>query len=126
MLFSVSLLLQFFLKLLFNGCSTRKLIIDKWALLDIANGAVNLFAMFVIANIDPDSYIIPKNKDYIDYYMILVLCISWIRFFSYFLVIMNISKLLLTLLAMVSDTVSFLFIVSCFILIMASIFTTLY
>lgn len=67
-----------------------------------------------------------KSKDYIDYFMIFVLCISWLRFFAYFLVVRSISKLLLTLMAMVGDTLSFMFIVSCFILIMASIFTTLY
>jgi hypothetical protein len=61
-----------------------------------------------------------------DYFMIIVLCVSWLRFFAYFLVVRNISKLLLTLLAMVADTVSFLFLICCFILIMASIFTTLY
>jgi fucose 4-O-acetylase-like acetyltransferase len=58
--------------------------------------------------------------------MILVLCVSWLRFFVYFLVVRNISKLILTLLAMIGDTLSFMFIVSCFILIMASVFTTLY
>ena len=58
--------------------------------------------------------------------MILVLCVSWLRFFVYFLVVRNVSKLILTLIAMIGDTVSFMFIVCCFILIMASIFTTLY
>lgn len=58
--------------------------------------------------------------------MILVLCICWLRFFVYFLVVREISKLLLTLIAMVGDTLSFMFIVCCFILIMASVFTTLY
>jgi hypothetical protein len=58
--------------------------------------------------------------------MIFVLVISWLRFFTYFLVVRTISKLILTLLAMVGDTLSFMFIVCCFILIMASIFTTLF
>jgi hypothetical protein len=99
---------------------------DKWTWVDTCNGLLNIVATYLIANIDPESYINPKHKDYIDYYMIVVLCISWVRFFSYFLVVKNISKLILTLLAMVSDTLSFLFIVCCFILIMASVFTTLY
>ena len=58
--------------------------------------------------------------------MILVLVVTWLRFFVYFLVMRNISKLLLTLSAMVGDTLSFMFLVVCFILIMASVFTTLY
>ncbi len=65
-------------------------------------------------------------KDLVDYFMIIVLCVCWLRFFAYFLVVRSISKLLLTLIAMIGDTLSFTFIVCCFILIMASIFTTLY
>ena len=68
----------------------------------------------------------PKRKDLVDYFMLLVLTVSWLRFFSYFLVVREISKLLLTLIEMIGDTLSFLFIVSCFILIMSSIFATLY
>lgn len=99
---------------------------DKWTWVDTTNGVLNVLATYLIANIDPEFYLNPKHKDYVDYYMIVVLCISWVRFFSYFLVVKNISKLILTLLAMVADTLSFLFIVCCFILIMASVFTTLY
>ena len=58
--------------------------------------------------------------------MLLVLIVSWLRFFSYFLVVRSISKLLLTLIEMIGDTISFLFLVSCFILIMSSVFATLY
>lgn len=112
---------------MFNLCSkSKRVAIDKWCLIDTINGVLNIIAVYIIAGIDPDKYINPKNKDNIDYFMILVLCVSWIRLFSYFLVVRNVSKLLLTLLAMVADTLSFLFIVCCFILIMASIFTTLY
>jgi hypothetical protein len=58
--------------------------------------------------------------------MIFVLCLSWLRFFVYFLVVRPISKLLLTLIAMIDDTLSFIFIFSCYLLIAASVFTTLY
>jgi hypothetical protein len=58
--------------------------------------------------------------------MIFVLCLCWLRFFTYFLVIRDISKLLLILVAMIGDTLAFMFIMCCFILIMSSIFTTLY
>ena len=58
--------------------------------------------------------------------MILVLAISWLRFFVYLLVVESISKLLLTLIEMIEDTISFIFIVSCYTIIMTSIFTTFY
>ena len=56
----------------------------------------------------------------------MVLLISWLRFFAYFLVIRNISKLSLTLIAMIGDTLNFMFIMGCWILIMGSVFTTLF
>lgn len=58
--------------------------------------------------------------------MIVIVIMSWIRFFSYFLIIKSISKLLMTLVRMIQDTVSFMFIVCCFLLISSSIFTTLF
>ena len=61
-----------------------------------------------------------------DYFMIIALAFAWVRFFMYFLVVRSMSKLLLTLYEMAEDTLSFFFIVSCFIMIMSSIFTTLY
>ena len=65
----------------------------------------------------------PSRKQIIDYYVILVLVLSWLRFFAYFLIIQSISKLLMTLLRMVQDTVSFLFIGVCYLMIAASVFT---
>jgi uncharacterized membrane protein (DUF485 family) len=58
--------------------------------------------------------------------MLIVLIACWLRFFVYFLVYEHISKLLLTLTKMVGDAVSFVFIVACFLLLTASVFTTLY
>jgi len=58
--------------------------------------------------------------------MIIVLLVTWLRFFAYFLVIRQISKLLLTLISMITDTLSFLFIFTCFVVLMASVFSTLY
>ena len=94
--------------------------------MDTLSALLNIMAVQLIENLDPKEYLVPTKKDLIDYFMIIVLCISWLRFFCYFLVVRVISKLLLTLLAMIGDTISFMFIVCCFILIMASIFTTLY
>ena len=94
--------------------------------MDSLSAILNIMAVIVIQKIDPHTFLHPKTKDIVDYFMLLVLCVSWLRFFSYFLVVRSISKLLLTLIEMIGDTVSFLFLVSCFILIMTSIFATLY
>ena len=94
--------------------------------MDSCSAILNIVAVQIIQKVPPETYLKPKMKDLIDYFMILVLCVAWLRFFVYFLVVRSISKLLLTLLAMIGDTLSFMFIVCCFILIMASVFTTLY
>ncbi len=94
--------------------------------MDVLSASLNIIAIVLIYQISPDVFLQQKMKELIDYFMLLVLTVSWLRFFSYFLVVRSISKLLLTLIEMIGDTLSFLFIVSCFILIMSSIFATLY
>ena len=58
--------------------------------------------------------------------MILVLIISWLRFFSYFLVLNNISKLTITLGRMIKEALGFLVIVSAYMLLMTTVFATLF
>ena len=94
--------------------------------MDTFSAILNIAAVVLIQFTKPAEYTNQFRKDMMDYFMIFVLAICWLRFFTYFLVVRDISKLLLTLLAMVGDTLSFMFIVICFIIIMASIFTTLY
>jgi hypothetical protein len=124
--FAVALLFQWFLKLLFNFLSKSRIPIDKWTFLDLISAISNILALYIMSNVTKVSAEDPFIKDSLDYFMIFVLAISWIRFFIYFLVIRNLSKLLLTLVEMVEDTISFIFIVTCFLIIMSSIFTTLY
>ncbi len=58
--------------------------------------------------------------------MILVLVVSWLRFFMYFLLIKPISQVLLTLYEMLSDTLSFILVLICYFLLVSSVFTTLF
>jgi hypothetical protein len=105
-------------------------VLDKWTALDTINAFSNMSAIYLIQWVTPRIYLTsnpePDLKDGVDYFMIMVLCVSWIRFFIYFLVVRKISKLLLTLTSMIKDTMYFMLIVFCFILIMTSVFTTLY
>lgn len=126
-LFSFSLIAQFLQKMIFNMLSTTgALPIDKWTALDTISAILYIVSIFVVSNLSPDDFLDSNTKDYIDYFMLLVLVVSWIRFFCFFLVIRDISKLLLTLVAMITDTLSFILIFACFLIIMASVFTTLY
>lgn len=58
--------------------------------------------------------------------MIVVLVISWLRFFSYFLVVSAISKVTITLFSMLRETLSFMIILVCYLTLMTTIFATLF
>ena len=94
--------------------------------MDTLCGVLNVIAVNLISYIKPSSLLETSTKDALDYFMLFVLCVCWLRFFTFFLVIRNLSKLLLIVVNMLRDTISFMFILICFILIMSSIFTTLY
>jgi hypothetical protein len=50
-----------------------------------------------------------SQKQNVDFYVAAVVVFSWLRYFAYFLVIKSVSKLLNTLLKMLWDTISFVF-----------------
>ncbi len=124
--FSCSLLLQFFFKTVFNVFASKKIPYDKWTIMDTLCGSLNIIAVVALREVKPETLLETLNKEILDYFMIFVLCICYLRFFTYFLVMRNLAKLLLILVAMLKDTIAFLFILASFIVIMSSIFTTLY
>lgn len=96
---------------------------DLWAIIDIL-AAVSNFTILLLNNyLTPESIRDTEQKRISDYQQIVVMVITWFRFFGLFLLIPKVSKLLLTLLRMVMDTISFTFIIVCFTLIMATAFT---
>ena len=94
--------------------------------MDSLNSALNIIAFEFISNMPIWILYETDYKYKLDYLMIVVLLIAWLRFFIYFLIVREISKMLLTLYEMLADTLSFIFIVVCYLLIVASVFTTLY
>ncbi|CDW78613.1 UNKNOWN [Stylonychia lemnae] len=126
LIFSCSLLFSLFLKQFFNLFSRAKIAIDKWTLIDTLNGVLNIASYVIVISSSASSLNNPEFKNNLDYIMIFVLILSWIRFFIYFLVVRDISKMLLTIWEMLADTLSFIFIVVCYFVITASVFTTLY
>ena len=83
--------------------------------------AVNVISNFTVEELSDTS-----RKQSIDFYIIVVIALSWLRFFSYLLVNQKISPLINTLLRMVIDTLYFLVILVCYLAIMSSVFETLY
>jgi hypothetical protein len=114
------------MKIVFNIIADKKVPLDKWTIMDAIMALMYILAVNIVASFDYLFFMDDDKKDYLDYFMIFVLIISWLRFFFYFLIIRDISKLLLTIVAMVGDTLNFLIFVTCYLFLMASIFTTLY
>lgn len=48
-----------------------------------------------------------NKKSYIDDFVVIVLVVAWSRFFAYFLAIRSISKLIMTFVKMLNDTIGF-------------------
>lgn len=99
---------------------------DKWTVIDAVTAIMNLACFNMIGNISPQVIIDPGQKKTIDYYVIFVVLLSWLRFFSYFLVVKPISKLLMIMKSIVINTMSFNFIVLAFVLMMMSVEFTLF
>ena len=121
-LISGSLLFSFVLKLIFNVFAKRKLRCDIWTSLDVICAFVNLVSVNVVSNFSINELLNVSRKQSIDFYIILVMAFSWVRFFSYLLVNRHISPLLNTLFRMIIDTVYFLIILLAYMAIMSSIF----
>jgi len=66
------------------------------------------------------------QKDRIDMLVVVVLLLAMSRFFMLFLVLPSISKMLLTLVAMLIDVLPFAFIMACYIVIATQLFSTQY
>jgi len=123
---SASLLLYSMQKFAFNGISKQKVSFDIWTFLDLACGISNLIALTLSGGLTADEIIDSTRKELMDSYLAIVIISSWLRFFSYFLLIYEISKLIMTLLKMLLDTVAFLFICFCYLVLASAVFTTIF
>lgn len=99
---------------------------DLWLYFDLLAGVINIIAFNIVGGSSAENILNVQTKRAYDYYMILVLMISWFRFFSYFLVISHVSKITLTLFMMLRETVFFMVILSCYLMLMTTVFATLF
>ena len=124
--FSGTLFIHLVGKIIYNIFADTRMPLDKWTAIDIITCFANMVCFNVIGEISAEQIRDPTQKQILDYYVILVVIIGWLRFFSYFLIIKFISKLLMTLARMISDTMSFLFITVCYMLVAATVFMMLF
>ena len=106
--------------------------LDIWTVIDFLCSICNIICFTLIRNMssdkirDPVTGEISSKKLVYDIIIIVVVIVGWLRFFGYFLVIRRISKLIMTLVKMLSDTLSFIFLFSCYLILVTTVFTTLF
>ncbi len=123
---SVGYFLSFIGRLIYNLFSRRKIDLDLWMAFDVVAGIINITAFNIVGNARPESILDVDKKRGLDYYMILVLIVSWLRFFSYFLVVRIISKLTITLFSMLKEVLPFMIILACYSVLTTTMFATLF
>ena len=118
------------LKLLFNTCAKAgkdfRVPIDRWALLDLISAVFTLFTFPYILAYAPEDIATPHLKKQLDLVVLVMVVLQWGRFYLFFLMIAQLSKMLLTFIAMVIDTIPFIFLVMSYLIISSAIFTTLF
>ena len=112
--------------MVYNTFSKTTIPLDLYMGIELLSGFVNIAAFNIIGNAHPDDIHNDSKKKFYDYYMIGTLVVSWIRFFSYFLVIQHIAKITLTLFRMIFETMYFLLITVCYLMLMTTVFCILF
>lgn len=95
-------------------------------MLDFANSITNSVCFSLFSNVTAEDLNNETTKRYYDIAQIFMVLVSWSRFMSFFLVIQSISILLMTLIKMITDAMTFLFITMCYLIMMTPIFTLLF
>lgn len=113
-------------KILFNILAEYKIPLDLWTIIDLICAFMNIIAFTIIGEASPEAIIDYDRKSGFDYYVIVILVFSWLRFFAYFLIVEKISVLIMTLLRMLYDALAFVFIFICYLCIATTIFTTIF
>ena len=118
------------LKLLFNTCAKPgkdyRVPIDRWSQFDLMSAVATLVVFPFILQSTPEDMMSKEVKDLLDYLMLVLILLQWCRFYLFFLMISELSKMILTFIAMVIDTIAFMFLVISYLIIVAAIFTTMF
>ena len=125
MILVIILFMQLFLKLVYNVVARRKLNLDKWTSLDILTAVTNTVAIITLSTVTAEQ-ILDDVNNLLDYYIIAIVVIAWIRFFMLFFLINVLSPLIHTLFMSIVSTLAFICIMLCYMVIASTVFYTLY
>jgi hypothetical protein len=81
---------------------------------------------FQTTNLSPEEVLNPDQKQTVDYYVVVTIVLQWLRFFALFLLLKSVSKMIITLVDMFLMSFTFMIILFSYLILMASLFTTLY
>ena len=113
-------------KIVFNMCVHIKLDLDMWTVMDLIVSAFNITLFNYIGACKLEHFTNPLDKDLIDYSIIIIMGMAWLRFFMYFLVLKPVSKVIFTLFRMVQNILSFMFVFMCYIVMASILFTMVF
>ena len=99
---------------------------DRWAILDMLSALMTVVGFPIIMQMSPESFADKDSKDWIDILMLTMIFLQWMRFYLFFFMLEELSKMLLTFLAMIVATAPFMFIVIAYLIIAAAVFTTIF
>ena len=97
----------------------NSIIFDKFLIFDIFFAFINFAICFYMFNYGQQFFIDDLKSPYLDMLASVVVAVALIRIFLYFLLIGNISKMLLTLFYMVIDVIPFTLIFVCYLFFVA-------
>ncbi|CDW72703.1 UNKNOWN [Stylonychia lemnae] len=122
LLLCFTLLIHFSQKIAFSLFTKKGFNLDLWTIIDLITAVCNTFCLYITGFVTPRNILDRLKKQNLDFYVCAVVTVTWIRFFAYFLIIKKVSKLLITLVTMIFNTMSFFFMFVCYMIIAASIF----
>lgn len=123
---AVTYLLSGIQRFVYNSHARKKIDVDIWLYADIIAGIFNLAAFNIIGNATPQEIMDVTYKTHLNYYMNVVIVMSWARYFSYFMILNTISKLTIILFKMLYELIPLLVIYLAYQLMMAFVFMTMF
>ena len=100
--------------------------LDRWTKCDLLAAAATLVGFPLILSMTPDQLADKDVKGYLDDMYIFIIVVQWARFYAFFFMISELSKMILTFSSMIIGTMSFMFLVAAYLILVSAIFTTLF
>ena len=125
-LLSSTLVFGQFFKILFNIFGETYVPSDKWTITEFITAIVNITTFLILSFITVEDIKSSSRKQNYDILVIFVVVFTWMRFFSYFLVIKGLSRHFITIYKMVKQTIAFIIVVGSVLLFECFVFILLF